>query len=152
MTSRRNRHLWRRTRVWRGPRPRRYSWRGTRSNTWRHARRHARSNCRCCTRRYTRCRRGASTRASAIYVIHPVRIREANVSHRHGIRRAATYCADVARPGLRIWIGTDKEDVASSRSIRCRHFHDQLERPSGHRHSYWHIEDAVGLVRYSQLA
>ena len=36
-------------------------------------------DCRCCTRRYARCRRGASTRASAIHVKHDVHVRESNV-------------------------------------------------------------------------
>ena len=100
------------------------------------------SGCSCCCSR--RC--WTSGRATAIDVNYVVHVRETNVRHWHRIGCAAIGRANVTCPGLWIWIRADKEDIVGRISIRCYHFHHQLERPSRYAYCDRQVEYGVRLI------
>ena len=123
---------------------------GSRMRRWarsRCRRRSPRCPCGCRRRTYTRGRRRSYTRASAIDVKHDVHVRESNVSGRCRIIYPAIGRAQIAQASFGIRIRTDEEQVANSCSIRCHHFHHQLERSGCHRGSDSLSEDGIRLIR-----
>jgi hypothetical protein len=52
--------------------------------------------------------------------------------HRRRNRVAAIWRAEVAKPGLEIWVRPDDKEIVLNGLIRRQHFHHQLERPGRH--------------------
>jgi len=81
-----------------------------------------------------------------------VHVRETNVCHRHGIRRVALFCTDIARPGFRVWVRTDKEQVANILSVGGKYLHHQLERSGRDGCSDRDVEYGERLIRNVDFA
>ena len=52
--------------------------------------------------------------------------------HRRRNQVAAIWRAEVAKPGLEVWVRPDDEEIVLSGLIRRQHFHYQLKRPRRH--------------------
>jgi hypothetical protein len=81
-----------------------------------------------------------------------VHVRETNVFHRHGIRRAALFCTDVAGPGFWVRVRTNEEQIAHILSVRCKYFHHQLERSGRNACRDWDVQYGERLIRNVDFA
>jgi hypothetical protein len=76
-------------------------------------------------------RRAPTACAAAIDVKHVVHGTK-KALHRRRNRVAAIWRAEVAKPGLEVWVRPDDEEIVLSGLIRRQHFHHQLKRPRRH--------------------
>ena len=72
---------------------------------------------------------------------------ETNIADGCRIGQTAIDCTQVARAGLGVRIGADKERVAHLGSIRGHHFHDEFKCPGGNGSGDRHSEDRQRLIR-----
>jgi hypothetical protein len=74
-------------------------------------------------------------------------VRESNVPGRRRDGHTTISRTQVAQPGLRIGIRTDKEQVAHCLAVWCEQFIHQLKRPGRYCYRYGLIEDCQRLIR-----